>query len=253
MIDFDIISDLFLEETDVFSWENKATSVNCIIAGNISSDRPTLLNALREIAKYYNNVFFIDGMVDHAGFNGNYEESYANLTSEIKLINNVFFMHDNIIMLKDIAIVATNAWTTLDFLGSASAEDNIVFLEARDDLPGEISSAMIHMAKMDVLYLENSIDACTVMDECNSILMITNAVPLPSLISHDLDYSDTVLGDITGNSFLPNFINKSKDKLLANWVFGRYDGYIDQTIQGVRFLNNPARSLDLYYPKVLTV
>ena len=35
-IGFDVISDLNLKRNDSFNWENKATSLYCILSGNIS-------------------------------------------------------------------------------------------------------------------------------------------------------------------------------------------------------------------------
>ncbi len=37
-IGFDIIGDLNLEPNDSFNWENKPTSLYCVLSGNVSSD-----------------------------------------------------------------------------------------------------------------------------------------------------------------------------------------------------------------------
>ena len=44
-IGFDIISDLNLQPDDSFNWENKATSLYCIVAGNNSSDLRTVIQS----------------------------------------------------------------------------------------------------------------------------------------------------------------------------------------------------------------
>ena len=38
ILGFDIISDLNLSIDDTFTWEDKPTSLYCIVAGNVSND-----------------------------------------------------------------------------------------------------------------------------------------------------------------------------------------------------------------------
>ena len=51
-IGFDLISDLNLSPEDSFNWEGKATSLYCIIAGNISEDLRTIKQTLSHLSKF---------------------------------------------------------------------------------------------------------------------------------------------------------------------------------------------------------
>ena len=64
-VGFDYISDLFLSPDESFNWENKATSLYCIVAGNISSDLRTLYQTLAHLGKHYQGVFYIPGILEY--------------------------------------------------------------------------------------------------------------------------------------------------------------------------------------------
>ena len=55
-IGFDVISDLNLSAEDSFNWEGKATSLYCIVAGNVSSDLRTVLQTLTHVGRFYQGV-----------------------------------------------------------------------------------------------------------------------------------------------------------------------------------------------------
>lgn len=60
-IGFDVISDLNLGPDEQFSWEGKATSLYCIIAGNISNDLRTIHQILLHLSHFYQGVFYTAG------------------------------------------------------------------------------------------------------------------------------------------------------------------------------------------------
>ena len=60
-IGFDVISDLFLTPEESFNWEGKATSLYCVIAGNISNDVKVITQTLRHLSRFYQGIFYIDG------------------------------------------------------------------------------------------------------------------------------------------------------------------------------------------------
>ena len=66
-IGFDLISDLNLSPNDSFNWENKATSLYCVIAGNISNDIRTIALTLSHLTKFYQGVFYTPGSLEFKG------------------------------------------------------------------------------------------------------------------------------------------------------------------------------------------
>ena len=64
-IGFDLISDLNLYPEDSFNWEGKATSLYCIIAGNISEDLRTIKQTLSHLSKFYQGIFYTLGSLEY--------------------------------------------------------------------------------------------------------------------------------------------------------------------------------------------
>ena len=64
-IGFDIIGELFINPNDSFNWENKATSLYCIVTGNISSDMRVLVQVLAHLSKFYQGIFYVPGKLEY--------------------------------------------------------------------------------------------------------------------------------------------------------------------------------------------
>ena len=252
-LNFDLISDLYLDSLDDFAWEGKATSLFCIVAGNISKDHETLFAFLEYIAQFYEGVFFIDGDLEHDTYHGNFDDSYASLRDNIAELEDVIFLHENIVILPGITLLATNGWTTFDFTSNNEIDETMEFLEQRDDVPISVANTIFKLAVTDQHYMYNSLEACQDMDEVNDVIVITNSVPNPDFITHDEDYNGTILGDVSGNSGLMSCLTNDTKGKVKTWIFGKYPGDIDYDINGVRFVNNPGLNKDpgIYYPRII--
>jgi len=252
-INFDLISDLYLETLDNFSWENKATSLFCIVAGNISNDHDVLFDFLEELSKYYEAVFFIDGDLEHDKFEGDFDRSYASLRDNIGDMETVFFLHENIIILPGVTLLATNGWTTFDFTSQHTIDETLDFLEEHEGVPIEVSNQIFKLAITDQHYMYNSIESAQDMDDVEDIIVITNSVPNSEFVVHDNDYDGTLLGDTSGNGGILHCLENDYKKKVKTWIFGKYTGDIDYDIEGVRYVNNPGLQKDpsIYYPKII--
>lgn len=252
---FDLISDFNLSTLDNFSWDNKATSLYCIVAGNITSDRSVLFNFLDHLKDYYEMVFFIDGDLEHECFNGNLEASYGNLVAGIKPIERVVYLHENIIMLDDISIIGTNGWTTFDFTYNSTVYDTIELLSSQEIMSEQYANDIFKMAVSDQHYLYNSISTCQNYNNCRTIVVVTNTVPKGEFISHNFEYNGTLLGDMTGNSGIHKCLENDTHKKVNHWLFGKFPDDMDYTIDNVRYVNNPLvkRDIDIYYPKRIEI
>ena len=96
-IGFDIISDLYLEPDESFNWENKATSLYCLIPGNVSLHPITLLQTLKHLSQNYYGVFFMPGPYDCMG--QNYDLYSKLISSTLSHIQNVTCLYNNVIIL----------------------------------------------------------------------------------------------------------------------------------------------------------
>jgi len=252
-INFDLISDLYLHSIDKFSWEGKATSLFCIVAGNISSDHDVLFEFLENISQYYEAVFFIDGDLEHYHYNGDFDKSYASIRENLFEMEKVFFLHENIVILPNVTLLATNGWTTFDFTSNRPVEEILDFMDDRGSVPLDISDKILKLAVTDQHYMLNSVEACQDMEDVTNVIVISNSVPKSEFIVHDDDYDGTILGDMAGNKGIVACLENDTKKKITTWLFGKYPGDVDYTVDGVRFVNNSGQSKDLsiYYPKII--
>lgn len=255
MTTFDLISDLHLTSLDNFTWANKATSLFCIVAGNISSDRCILYEFLDEIKDYYEMVFFVDGALEHDDYNGNLIASYRNLEEGIDLIERVIFLHENIVILNDTTLIGTNGWTTFDFTNKSTVDQTIDLLAHNDTMSEDYANEVFKMAVTDQHYLYNSIGTCQDMEDAKNIVLVTNTVPKVDFISHNDDYDGTLLGDTAGNNGITECLDKDDNGKVKTWIFGKFPEDLDYNVDGIRYVNNPGfnRDMSTYFPKRIEV
>ena len=103
-IGFDIISDLYLEPEESFNWENKATSLYCVIAGNISNDSRVIISTLNHLARFYQGVFYIPGQLEFEN-SEDIDKRYRELSNYCKKIRNVAFLNHHV----DVLLCETTA------------------------------------------------------------------------------------------------------------------------------------------------
>lgn len=255
MTDFDLISDLYLTTLDGFSWENKATSLYCIVAGNIAAERTILFKFFEHIQQYYNMVFFIDGELEHTGYNNKLSLSYQNLTDGIEKFNKIMFLHENIIIINNATLIGANGWTTFDFTNKSPVNITMDYLASTGLLSEDDANQVFKLAVEDQHYLFNSVDQCQLMEECVNIVFITNTVPVPGFIDHNEDFNGTVLGDTTGNNGITGCLANDKYNKAHTWIFGKFHEPLDYNINGLRYVSNPGKEIDLaiYYPKRIEI
>lgn len=238
-----------------FSWSGKNTSLYCIVAGNITADRTILFEFLDEIQHYYHAVFFIDGDLEHSCYEGNLVASYRNLRDGLENFSNVIFLHENLVVLKNITIVGANGWTTFDFTNKSSINHTIDFLSSTGMLTESYCNDVFKLAVSDQHYMYNSIEACQTMTECKNLIIVTNSVPKPEFINHNADFDGTVLGDTTGNNGINNCLSRDRKNKVSAWIFGKFHEDLDFDIDGVRYISNPGKERDFstYFPKRLVI
>lgn len=252
-INFDIISDLRLDSIKDINWEHKATSLFCLVAGNVSSNHDVVFDFLEHIKNYYRGVFFIDGDLEHQEADGDFEESYYSLRNGIEEIENVFFLHENVIVLDNVILVGTNGWTSFNFTDESLIESNMNFLIHKGSHTEHETRQIFKMAVTDQSYLHQSLITAEDIPECANIVIVTNCVPRYEIIEKDADYRDTITGDLIGSSGIHRCLESDQLNRNITWVFGRYPKPFDETIDDVRYISNPAisKDFDIYYPTIL--
>ena len=263
-IAFDLISDLHLETwTGEFDLTGQATSPICIVAGDISSDPRTVRNCLKHLSNCYAAVFYIDGNDEHKYQYLELGESYRGLSRSVNRLNRVTYLQDTVVVIDGVAIIGTNGWWGYDL------DENIDRDQCKQHMtdwyaqimPGHAiePEELSDLSRRDVAYLVNTVQRLQTHNDVKKIVIVTHTVPSANLIKHDINLSGTTQFNHMGNRLMHLVHTNDTEKKISNWCFGHYHGSVDQTINGIRFVNNcrgrgdtPYRQ-DAYFPKRINV
>lgn len=227
-IGFDIISDLNLQPNDSFNWENKATSLYCIVAGNVSSDIRTVIQVLLHLSRLYHGVFFVPGKLEYEKCN-----SIVTRTNELLAIsgslNNVVVMHNNVIVVDGVGLLGSNGWGNIENTLDAK---NIEMTAAKYE---------------DFTFLLKSLGKLQKHLDVKKIVVITSAVPKEELYFGEIP--DNVVEQIP----LYNILEDDTEKKVSHWVFGTYNKPVDLHIDNINYISNAKNQYGPYHAKRLTV
>ena len=223
-IGFDLISDLNLYPEDSFNWEGKATSLYCIIAGNISEDLRTIKQTLSHLSKFYQGIFYTLGSLEYHN-----TSDIVKRTNEIYKaclsISNLAIMHHNVVVVDGIAVVGANGWY-----------GNTIYDE-------EAESILEVHRNADILYLRNTIERLQKHLDVKKIIVVTNSVPSielyfgehPSTIDKQLNLNIALVAD-----------TESK---ISHWLYGTYEKVVDTNINDINYINNSSFKRNPYWSK----
>jgi hypothetical protein len=227
-IGFDIVGELYIEPNDSFNWENKATSLYCIVTGNISSDTRTLMQVLVHLSKYYQGVFFVPGSLEYKN-----TDDIATRTDEIahlcSHIPNVILLHQTIIVVDGVGVVGINGWSNA---GSVDTVSEMIRTAARYE---------------DAKYLTATLGKLQKHLDVKKIVVITNAVP-----KEELYFGEEPI-TVYDQTPLTNLLDVDTEHKVKHWVFGTYTKPVDTVLNDIQYLNNPYLGNKPYWPKRLTV
>jgi hypothetical protein len=227
-IGFDIISDLNLKPNDSFNWQNKATSLYCIVAGNVSSDLRTVIQVLFHLSTMYHGVFFVPGKLEYEN-----AESLTKRTNELLAVGegipNVVVLYNNVITVDGIALLGSNGWGNIE---NKLDIKNTVMTEAKYE---------------DFTYLLKSLGKLQKHLDVKKVVVITSAVPREDLYFGEIP--DNVIDQIP----LVNILEADTEKKVSHWVFGTYNKPVDLTIDNINYISNSKNQYGPYYAKRIAI
>lgn len=257
---FDLISDLHVETWDQpLDWTGQATSMLCVVAGDISRDRSVVIETLRHLGECYRAVFYIDGNDEHRFSLDDLGDSYRSLAKEIADIPNVTYLQDNVCIVDGVAFLGTNGWWTYDLDPDIDYDQSRLWFRDRYQINESAVSNVEAMAFNDYAYLAKSVERLQTHQDVRTIVLITHTVPSVDLVSHDNEIAGTYRLNSTGNSHILKALRADTEQKISTWCFGHYHNDIDSTIAGIRFVNNcrgrgkTPWSKAVYYPKRIEV
>lgn len=228
-IGFDIISDLNLSPEDNFNWEGKATSLYCVIAGNVSSDLRTIYQTLSHLSRFYQGIFYTLGSLEYEG-----TEDISKRTEEIfkitRSLNSVVMLHHHVVIIEGTAIVGANGW-----YGTNPSVD----------LKTEI--AIENQRYEDLYYLKSTIEKLQKHLDVRKIMIVSSSVPGADL------YFGEEPGSIDAHLPLELVLPSDTEKKISNWVYGTYGKVVDTTINDINYVNNSYYKRKPYWAKRIEV
>jgi predicted phosphohydrolase len=254
---FDLISDTHIEH-----WRDNVitpTALICIVAGNVARDRGLLIEALCDLSKMYEKVFYLDGTMEHLDNMDDLTQNYKDLTEEIDLISDVIYLHNNVVIVDNYAIVATNGWWDYNFDPLLEARQSKQYTQHLLQCDPYIAEHIESRAYDDTAYLHSSIKRLQTFTDVQHIIIVTHTVPHYSLLSHDTLLVNNHDINLMGNSTISEALDADIGNKVKAWCFGHYSASIDETINNIRFVNNARgaptalHGKHIYFPKTITV
>ncbi len=261
-MDFDLISDLHIDLWDAdqkLNFKGLGTSLNCIVAGDVSQSLHSTRDFLYQLADNYKQVVFVDGNHEH-------KPDYADITSncewlerELSKKNNITYLWDSTAVFGSTAIVGSNGWWTFDYCEPLiSRLEQIDFFCSDYNLPEHIAISIWDEAVENSEFLTNVIYEFNKVDKIEEIVVITHTLPRKDLIipEHYMTTSDLAK---LHNSQFEEILKVDKNRKIKTWCFGHYHlEACDKTIDGIRYVSNPRGRPDdsifpVYYPKLITL
>lgn len=256
---FDLISDLHVDTWTDFDWSEQATSPYCVIAGDVTEDRDQLIQALTHLSNCYSGVFYIDGNAEHRYNMEDLGESYRDLQQELAGIENLVYLHDNVVIINGVAIIATNGWWCYDFDPEADYEQALEWYRDQLGISNSAAISVNGLAYHDATYLKNSIAKLQTHNDVRAIVVVSHTLPGPWLVNHDLEIAGTHRFGTMGNQHLQLALDEDSESKIHTWCFGHYHKSVDQFHSNIRFVSNPRGrgntpwSQDPYYPRRIEI
>ena len=229
IIGFDVISDLNLSPNESFDWENKSTSLYCVIAGNISNDLQTIHQTLNYLSKFYQGIFYTAGVLEYEG-----ASNIATRTDELlkicRTIRNAVYLHNHVVIIDGIAIIGTNGWYSNSF-------PNI-----------QISPEEIEVERYEDLgYLGSTIEKLQLHLDVKKIMIVSHSVP-----GHELFFKEEP-EHIQEVPPLKLALIRDSESKITNWVYGSCDKTVDIILDGINYTNNSYFKRKPYWAKRIEV
>jgi hypothetical protein len=225
---FDIISDLSLTYKNKLDWEGKPTSLFCIVAGNITSDLKILAETLIHLSQQYHGVFFIDGPSEISDLQ-NHEHRTEQIAKIANSIQNVVYLHTNVVIIDGVALVGINGW-----FGNYMPTDEIDQIR------------LTYLMHEDVSYLNKTIEKLQLHVDVKKIVIISSSVPDMELFYNDIPF-------VADDDGLTKSLLKDTENKVDKWIFGSSDKMVDTTLGGISYINNGCFGKFPYWPKRIEI
>jgi hypothetical protein len=150
----------------------------------------------------------------------------------------VVYLQDNVVVINGVAILGTNGWWGFDFDNTLDPEAVRDWWCERYSMTHDNYNTIRRASTTDANYMIASVKRLQTHRDVKKIVMVTHTVPMPELISHDIDLSNKLKFNVMGNRHMLNALDMDTEGKIDTWCFGHYHGKVDQYRDRVRYVNN---------------
>lgn len=221
-ITFDLISDLYVDEWEYeMDWSAEPTSLMAVVAGDVSKDLDRTVHELQNISKYYRQVMFIDGDLEHNGVVDSVQSNRNYLSKKLSKIENLTYMHEQVLIVNHIAFVAANLWWSPESATTSIVDDHWI-----EDM------RLMSLHHEDLEYLRYTVQRLQESPDVSDIVLVSHTVPNRELI---LSKNNQFLAS-DASDYVE--IEDSKNKI-KTWCFGHYPRPIKLKLAHCEYISNP--------------
>ena len=228
-IGFDVLSDLNLTPDENFNWENKATSLYCIIAGNISDDLRTIHQTLMHLSRFYQGIFYIPGSLELKDID-RIPDRLDDIRKICSSVKTVALLHNHVVVVDGTAIMGATCW-----YGNTTEQD--AFTELKKDT----------YRYEDISYMSMTLERLQLHLDVKKIIIVTHAVPSEELFFGELPKN------IKEQMSASGILTRDSEQKVTHWVYGSYSKTVDTTIDSINYINNSYYKRKPYWAKRIDV
>lgn len=228
-IGFDVLTELKLEPDESFNWENKASSLYCLVPGNVSACTRTVVQTLSHLANHYQGVFYIPGQLEYGSSMHDERYQTEELQELTSTIPGVIMLYNNVVIVDGIAVLGINGWNDG---GDETKYESILETQYRLE---------------DTLYLRESLSKLQKHVDVKKVILMSNGVPNIKLYcgEHPPVAETQIPLDIA--------LQADTEKKVSHWVFGSYNKGVDVVSDNINYINNPYIRKTPYWAKRITL
>jgi len=220
-LSFDLISDLYVDNwSHSTDWSAEPTSLLAVVAGDISTDLDRTVHELGSISKYYRQVMFIDGDLEHADDYESVQSNRAYLAKKLAKIQNITYMHEQVLIVNHVAFVAANLWWN-------PSTDSYIH---DNDWMQDMRMMTLHHEDLD--YLRYTVHRMQESPDVTNVVVVSHTVP-----SRELLLAPTVENLATDAS---EYVEAEDTKhKISTWCFGHWNRPIKVKVDHCEYVSNP--------------
>jgi len=221
-IGFDLISDLDLDPEENFNWEGKATSLYCLVAGNISDDLRTVQQTLSHLSRFYQGIFYVPGLLEYKTC-VDYNLRTKEIETLVKRVPKVALLYHHVVIIDGIAILGVNGFSA--------------------DNPDDIDMQLIKARLDDIAYLNKSVAKLQTHLDVKRILVMSACIPRKQL------YFGKVPEHVDDHIYPDYCFASDTEMKITHWAYGGTDTVSETVYNSVTYINNPYKKNGPYWPK----